>query len=323
MKRQSNLKVAVCGLLSLAAVSCSAADLESDLDLWVSGGKWPRSDRAEESTPSRQYARAKQFELVGDARQAAIAWERLAFSYPESDEAEEALIFSAKNHLAAGSFTKCRAMIEELRRRYANPTYLDAMGQVEAELGRGYLEGKGEGGTFALASRVRKARRIFQHILDEDSEGRWADDALLGLGQCDEADGRFDTAIEKYKKLLDKYPRSELRAETEGRIAICINRREPRPQYTESDTMEALNRIQAAYKEAEFGPTNLDKVALQENERVLRDRQAEKRFEQAQFYQTNRRFRAAEVYYELIVKRYPDSPWSAKASEELQKMRQR
>ncbi|MCZ7647189.1 MAG: tetratricopeptide repeat protein [Planctomycetota bacterium] len=310
-------------LLVLLPCGLQAADRESDLELWASEGKWPRGKTNVESTPARQYQVAKHFEQVGDVLQAAVAYQRLGDAYPESDEAEESLILSAKNFLAAGDFTQCRHELDELRRRYANPTYLDAMGQVEAELGRGYLEGKGEGGTYKLASRLRKARKIFQHILDEDSEGRWADDALLGLGQCDEEDGSYDQAIEKYKKLLEKYPRSELRAEAEGRIAHCINKREPRPEYTETDTLEAYNRIQAAYKEAEFGNTNLDLEALKENQRVLDDRQAEKRYEQARFYATNGHYRAAEVYYELIMKRYPDSPWAKKAEATLREMRQR
>jgi outer membrane protein assembly factor BamD len=296
---------------------------EGDLEAWVGEGRWPRGGATAAPTPALQMEKAKRLEALGDVRQAAEQYRRVAEVYMESQEAEEALILSARCYLAAGSYTKCRDQLNELRRRYVHPTYLDAMGQVEAALGRGYLEGKGEGGTFRLSSRLRKARAIFQHILDEDPQGRWADDALLGLGQCEEAVGRWDPAMEQYTKLLEKYPASELRAEAEGRIAYCLAKREPHPEYSEAETKEALRRIGNAREEAAGGDTDLDAVALEENERMLRARLAEKRYDQAQFYAKNGHYRAAEVYYELIRTRYPETPWAKKAEEALNLMRRR
>ena len=290
---------------------------------WVSEGRWPLGKNRVESTPAKQFKKAKRLEELGDVRQAAEEYRRLADVYSESDEAEEALILAAKNFLAAGNYTRCREEITEVRRRYVHPTFLDALGQVEADLGRGFLEGRGEGGTYKLASRVRKAQSIYQHILDEDAQGRWADDALLGLGQCDETLGNYDEAIKRYKHLLEKYPGSELRAEAEGRIATCIQKREPRPEYSETDTKEALARIEMAKGEAKAGELGLDLVALEENEKLLRERQAQKRFEQAVFYAKNGHFRAAEVYYELVKTHFPESPWAKKADVALTQLRSR
>jgi len=303
-----------------ATVSKEQAEV---LEKWVSEGQWKAGRDSVESTPARQLEKAKKLEALGDVRQAADHFERLSNVYSESEQAEEALILAAKNHLAAGSYSKCREMIIELRRRYAHPTYLDLLGQVETSLARGYLEGRGEGGTYKLASRIRKARAIYENTLKEDSEGRWADDALLGLGQCDEALGAYDEAIKRYKELLEKYPGSELRAEAEGRIAACINKREPKPEYEETETMEARRRIEIAKQEAQAPDSALDTVALDENEQMLMNRQAEKRYDQARFYQVNAKYRAAEVYYELVKNRYPDSPWAKKAEEALQELRKR
>jgi TolA-binding protein len=310
-------------VLSILPLMPGLGAAEGDLDVWVSEGRWPRGKNAVEPTPAKQLKKAKRLEAVGDVRQAAEQFRRLADVFTESDEAEEALILSARNYLAAGSYTKCRKQLAELRRRYIHPSYLDLLGQVEVSLGRGYLEGKGEGGTYRVSSRVRKARQIFKQVIKEDPQGRWADDAVLGLGRCEETLGHYNDAIKHYKELLQKYPRSELRAEAEGRIAFFINAREPRPEYTETDTSEARRRIQAARTEAAGGDANLDLVALDENEKLLEDRQAQKRYEQAQFYAKNGRYRAAEVYYELVKLRYPKSKWAKEAEKALKKMRQR
>jgi outer membrane protein assembly factor BamD (BamD/ComL family) len=314
------LSVALAG----ACVVCSGAwAIEDDLADWVNEGKWPRGKQAVENTPEKQVAKAKRYAEIGDTRQAAEHYRRLADVYGEADQAEEGLVLSARNFLAAGDFSSCRDQLNELRRRYANPTFLDAIGEVEIALGRGYLDGKGEGGTYRLRSRLRKAQLIFQRQFDQDPQGRWADDALYGLGQIAEVQFDYDGAIKKYKELLEKYPRSELRAEAEGHIAACINKREPQPEYTESETEEAKRRIRQAYDEAAADDVDIDVAALEENEKVLSERQARKRYEQAQFYIKNNRFRAAEVYFELIKDRYPTSVWAEKAEAELTKLRQR
>jgi TolA-binding protein len=306
-----------------AAAPLLAVEQSDDLADWVNEGRWPRGKDAVEVTPDKQLYKARRFETIGDTRQAADHYRRLADVYSESEQAEEGLVRAARNYLSAGDYTKCRDQLNELRRRYANPTFLDAIGEVEIALGRGFLEGKGEGGTYKLKSRIRKATAIFQRQLDQDPQGRWADDALLGLGQCAQTLFDYDTAIKRYKELLEKYPRSELRAEAEGHIAICINKREPQPEYTESETEEARRRMKAAYDEAEAEDVDLDIVALQEHEKVLADRQARKRYDQALFYIKNNHFRAAEVYFELIKDKFPGSTWAEKSKTELEKLRKR
>ncbi len=305
------------------AVSRAAEDTDNDLAVWVNEGKWSRGPHAVEATPEKQSQKAKRLESIGDTRQAAEQYRRLANEFSESDLAEEGLVLSARNWLKAGDFTKCREQLTELRRRYVNPTYLDAMGEVEISLGRGFLEGKGEGGTYMFSSRIRKATAIFQKEYEGDPQGRWADDALFGLGNCAEVLHDYDGAIKKYKELLEKYPRSELRAEVESHIAFCINRRHPNPAYTETDADEARQRIAIAKEEAGQGDEELDKAALEENEKQLIDRMAQKRFEQAMFYKVNGHYRAAEVYFELIKERYGKTQFAAKAKTELEDMRKR
>ena len=315
--------------LGVAALRCgvihaAAADAADDLADWANEGKWPRGPQAVEATPEKQEIKAKRLQSIGDSRQAADQFKRLADVYSESTEAEEGLILSSKNYLAAGDLTHCREEINELRRRYANPTFLDAIGEVEISLGRAFLEGKGEGGTYTLKSRLRKANAIFQVQLDSDPQGRWAADALFGLGQCAQVIHDYTLAIKDYKLLLEKYPRSDLRAEAEGNIAICISRRDPTPEKTESDTEEAQRRIKQAFDEAASSDdADLDIDALKENETVLKERQARKRFEQALFYAKNAHFHAAEVYLELVRDRFPDTVWAEKAKAELEKIRKR
>lgn len=310
----------------LAVVSAqifAAQPQDDDMANWVNEGRWKRGPHAVELTPEKQSQKAKRLESIGDSRQAAEQFKRLGDEFPEADIAEEGLVLAARNYLKAGDYTKSRAQVDELRRRYVNPTYLDAIGEVEIALARGFLEGKGEGGTYMLSSRIRKAKNLFQKQFEGDPQGRWADDALFGLGNCAEVLHDFSGAIKRYKELLEKYPRSELRAEVESHIVNCINKRHPNPNYSEADTEEARHRISLAKDEANNESGDLDKMALDENEKLLIERMAQKRFDQAMFYKVNNKYRAAEVYFELIKERYAKTAWAAKAKAELEDMRKK
>ncbi len=316
--------LSACVALTVFQMAAQALErTDDDLGLWVNEQKWPRGPHAVEATAEKQSQKAKRLESIGDSMQAAEQYKRLGDEFSESDLAEEGLVLSARNWLKAGNFTKCREQLTELRRRYVNPTYLDAIGEVEISLARGFLDGKGEGGTYQFASRIRKAIAIFKKEYDSDPQGRWADDALFGLGNCAEAVHDYDGAIKKYKEMLDKYPRSELRAEVESHIVFCINRRHPLPQYSESDSVEAQARLTLAREEAADGGDDIDKIALEESDKLLIERMAEKRFEQAMFYKINRHYRAAEVYFEVIKEKYPKTKYGPKAKAELDDMKKR
>ena len=64
-------------------------------------------------------------------------------------------------------------------------------------------------GIFRLASRIRKATAIFKKQYEGDPQGRWADDALFGLGNCAEALHGYDEAIKKYKLVHALLPADE------------------------------------------------------------------------------------------------------------------
>jgi len=302
----------------------TAGAADDGADAWVNEGQWPHGPSAVEVTPEKQFDKAKRLEDIGDTRQAGEQYRRLADAYCESRLAEESLVRAARTYLSAGDFTKCRDQLKEVQRRYANPTFLDALGEVEINLARGYLEGKGEGGTYHPSSRVRKAAAIFQRQYDLDPQGHWAADALYGLGECAQASADYDGAIKKYKELLEKYPRSELRSEAESQIATCINLREPLPRHSDADTETVRKQIAQEKFDALSGNDNdTDLALLEEHEKILADRLARKRYEQAVFYAKNGHFRAAEVYLELIKERYADSPWAEKAKQELENLRKR
>ena len=328
-------------LPAAALLACAgAAEPRPAAQAWANEGRWPRGPRAVASTPEKQFEAGERQERLGAPRQAAEAFRLVAEEYPWAEGvrdqvgrprlfSEEARLRAAENLTRSGDLGKAREQVEELERFYPlqtegdrvfrTPKLLDLYGRVLTGLGRAYLEGRGEGGTYSLRSRLRKARLLFRKVLDTDPEGRWADDAYLGLGECEEALGCWRTARDHYQKLTEQFPESEQRPRAEGRIAHCLDRMEPRPAYSEAEVEEARRRI---LLQRQARP-DADLAGLGEDVALLDIRQARKRFENGLFYAINGHYRAAEVYFEMVRERHPDTVWAEKAAEELEKLRRR
>ena len=85
------------GFLAAALLSAQAAAVEDDAADWANEGRWPRSAQAVELTPEKQALKARRLQDIGDSKQAAEQYRRLADVYSESDQAEEGLVRAARN----------------------------------------------------------------------------------------------------------------------------------------------------------------------------------------------------------------------------------
>ena len=54
----------------------------------------------------------------------------------------------------------------------------------------------------------------------------------------------------------------------------------------------------------------------------LKDREAENGYQVAQFYESRRMNESAIIYYEDIIKNYPDTQWAKKAQERLNEIKE-
>jgi TolA-binding protein len=298
-------------------------EFPSDKAGWVSDGRWPRGKESAMETPAAQLARAMDLEKAGSPGAAAVEYEKLIRIFPESAEAEKAHLGAGRCRFLCGQFRAAEEQLAELRRRFAKTELLDAAAEIEVSIARGYLDGKGADGGLPLRTRTRRARAIFERILKDDAMSRWADDAMFGLGLCHKTLGRYDLAIEQFKEMLDRYPWSELKAEAEMQIAECVALENPSPDYEDSEERDIRTRLDATRNEAYAKGRELDDAALRDAERILAERQAKKKYDQAVFYEGNGKWRAAEVCLEFLIARYPDTKWAEMARERLEVLRKR
>ena len=121
---------------------------------------------------------------------------------------------------------------------------------------------------------------------------------------------RYIIAESEYLRFITFYPRDPKREEVDFKKAISIYHQSPRYRLDQSATRRAIDEFQlfnSRYPNSEYVPQSAEKI----NE--LREKLARKYFESAEFYSRTDQYKAATIYYDLVIDRYPESIWAESA----------
>jgi outer membrane protein assembly factor BamD len=131
---------------------------------------------------------------------------------------------------------------------------------------------------------------------------------------------RYDEAAAAYQKIADDYPTSKLAAQARYEAAYCAYMASLKPAYDAGPTDKAIEAFE------EFASTNKDSDLAKEADKTvyrLKDKAAEKSLLTAQFYEQQKKYRAAVVYYQDIIDRFPESSYANLAKIKIQQLKKK
>lgn len=159
------------------------------------------------------------------------------------------------------------------------------------------------------------AIEIFTKVIDNSSYGPLAPKAQYQLGLVLKSLMRYYEAEDAFNKVISNYPDSEWIEAAKFQIAACKAAISRGSDYDQGVTQEAKEKFE------EFVQEHPDAVLSRDAEKKigqLKDKEAEANFNTARFYEKQKAYQAAKIYYNDTVSRYPDTTWAAKAMERLQ-----
>ncbi len=185
----------------------------------------------------------------------------------------------------------------------------------EYEIGERFFEGeKRKVLGVALPILENPAIEIFRKVVDNSPYGDYASQAQYKIGLFYKGYGRFNEAKEEFQKVVANYPDSEWAEAAKFQIAICTSKVSLKPEYDQEATQEAKKKFEdfvKAHPDVELSKEAQDKA------RELKDKEAESNFKTGQFYEKQRAYQSARIYYRYIIEDYPQSPWASEAQERL------
>ena len=134
-----------------------------------------------------------------------------------------------------------------------------------------------------------------------------SDSAQFYLAESHFQMDEFIIAAAEYEKLINSMARSPLVPRAQFRLAESYFELSPRPVLDQQYTHKAIREFQTFIEEY---PTHPLREEAEKKIAILRAKLAEKKYLSAEIYRKMRKFRAAIIYYDLVLERYYDTEWA-------------
>ncbi len=154
------------------------------------------------------------------------------------------------------------------------------------------------------------ASEIFEAVTRLGRGTNFAQDAQFYLAESYFNQQRYILAEAEYNRFISFFPRDPRRVQADFKKAMSLYHQSPRYRLDQTATRKAIEEFQlfnSRYPNSELVLESAEKI----NE--LRAKLARKYYESAEFYLRTEQFKAATIYYDLVIDRYPESPWAEDA----------
>ncbi len=280
-------------------------------------GKWINPKTTVKPNPKAQFAYAKEFYDAKGYEDAIREFKKLLKAYPKSFEASEGqyylgLIEEARNNLYE-AFKAFQKVID----KYPFSERIQEIIEREYKIGETFTSGE-KRKALGLALPVENpAIEIFTKVIENSSYGPLAPKAQYQLGLLLKGLLRYYEAEEAFGKVISSYPDSEWAAAAKFQLASCRAAVSRGSAYDQGATQEAKQKFEEFVKEH---PEAVLSRQAEKNIQQLKEKEAEANFNIARFYEKQKFYDSARIYYQDTVDNYSDSAWAAKARERLQLM---
>jgi len=288
--------------------------------IWTpKSGKFLNPKFAVKDTPESQFDWAMGFFKSKDYKRAAEEFIRLVEHYKNAKLAPEAQYYAALSYQKAGKYYGAFQNYQRVIRNYPYSERAEEIIKSEYEIGeifynrcRGKLMGKD------LMDDLGRAIEVFQSIVDTMPFSKYSDKAQYMIGLSQKKMEQFGEAANAFQKLVQEYPKSELIDKARYELAQCMYLASYKADYDQEATDEAMEE----YKKYSTGITD-EKLQKEADEtlKMLRNKKAESAFNVAHFYERQKKYQSAGIYYKEVVNEYGDTPYGAEAQKKLDAMK--
>jgi len=299
-------------MLSLTAFS------EPALAAWLwspESGKWTNTKDVPRDAPNEQFQAGLVPYEEGDYDRALDEFNKLIKHYPNSRWAAEGQYHRGLVLEKQGDVGKAAEAFRTLIDRYPYSDRLNDAVEHEFELAEAMLEGKK---TRFLGMEIIPAQDtaadLYRHIVRSAPYGPYGDIAQFRIGDAELAQGNFEEAEQAYQGVIDEYPNSEYAPKAKFKIAQVSYKSAFKEEHHLVKTDDALDRFEG-FKRAY--PDSFLQFEADDAIQALREKKAVDIYEIASFYQHRKKYNSAKLYFNDIVRSFPETETAKQARERL------
>ncbi|MDP2927560.1 MAG: outer membrane protein assembly factor BamD [Candidatus Omnitrophota bacterium] len=305
-------------ILSLLIISFLSLSPAHAYWIWTpKSGKWVNPKNLPKDNPKEQFAYAKSFFDNNKYEDAKREFRKLLKAYPKSAEAAESQYYLGLTEEKQGKLYEAYQAYQMMVDKYPFSERIQEIIDLEYKIAERFMGGQKRKALGVTLPVENPAIEIFGKVVENSTYGPLAPKAQYKLGLVLKGLMRYYEAEEEFGKVVSRYPDSEWSAAAKFQIASCRANLSKGFAYDQGSAQEAKEKFQEFVREHPDAVLSLD---AEKNIGQIREKEAEASYNIAVFYEKQKAFDSAKIYYNNIVSNYTQSPWAAQAAARLQIM---
>jgi outer membrane protein assembly factor BamD len=306
-------------LLSFAVLGGGAAVLRAQSEGLVKS-KPIENQFFPQGSATDQLANADSFADAGDTEKAITVYRFVARTYPKSSEAPKAQFRLAKQLRQKGDFEASFKEYQALLQRYPQTPDFEAAVADQIDIANSFLRGRRVKFLgIPMVPSMERAEEMYTAILKVAPYSKHAPITQFNLALAMEKGGKAQEAITAYQKVIDKYPNSPACDDAQYQIGYVYQRL---GMEGKSQDLSALKESQNNYQDFLLQYPDSEKAKqADDNMRKMTTREAADTLRIARFYDFNKDFKAASIYYNDVIRRFPRTADSTVAKSRLDELK--
>ena len=305
---------AICSVVLTHAAVGAVVFKAGEKAKYVAPGDEEMSGNAEEL-----FQKAQQAEKDNNLTRAIRAYRTLVKKHPRDVLAPGALFRMAELQEKIGKYQPAAESFRALVAAYPSNPHFDEAIEAQFRIGEMYLsKNKLRLLGIPVASALDRAVDIFAAVVRTAPYGKYTARAQFDIGLAREKQGANDAALQAYQAVVDKFPKEPVAADAQYQIGyIWFN-----SARTGTKDIAATKNATTAFQDFLFRYPHSEKAAqARANLQLLQQKQTVSSFQVAKFYDKQKNYRAAVIYYNEVIREQPGSEESERAKKRIDQLR--
>jgi outer membrane protein assembly factor BamD len=310
-------------ILFLLLVSCLALPRPSSASvIFKPGEKATYLEPGEEhmsGTAQHLFEKAQAAERSGDPKTAIKAYRTIVKKHPKDALAAGSCFRLAQLQEQTKDYFKAAQSYAVFCEKYSKSDRFAEAVESLFRIGEMYLGGKkvkilG----ITLKTSMDEAIQIFTMIVRAAPYGKYTARAQFDLGRAYEKNGSNESAIAAYQALVEKFPDDPLASDAQYQIGYIWSKASRSGTYDPA----AANNAKTGFEDfLARHPSSEKSAQAKENLKQLESKQTNTAYDIARFYDKQKQYRAAAIYYNEVIRQQPGSKDGERAKKRISELR--
>lgn len=248
---------------------------------------------------------------------------RVVKQWPQSDYAPQAQYLVGRCYEARKMDEKAFKAYQSVLEKYPKIASYDEILKRQYEICNRYLGGQWFKlwGYIPFFPSMERTAEMYEKVVKNGPYSAVAPQAQLNIGAAREKQSDFPLAVKAYERAADRYhDQKKIAADAVFRAGLAYNKQSKAAEYDQDTAARAIAMF------TDFMTLYPDDPRVPEARRIiaaLRTEQARGSYQIARFYEGNKRWNGAVIYYNEVVSQDPNSQYASVAKERIATLKKR